>query len=202
MQLLKQGAEASLFLTEYFGEKVIVKQREQKKYREKKLDEKILKERIRTECNLILKAQKAGVRTPLIKEIGLEQKSITFEYITGKTLKETLIEEKEIAKFCKEAGKEIAKLHSNKIIHGDLTTSNIIIHNNKLVFLDFSLGNISSKIEDFAVDLLVFKKTFKATHYNIIEFWKKIEESYSKEFSDGKEVLKKIEKVESRARYF
>jgi len=71
-----------------------------------------------------------------------------------------------------------------------------------LVFLDFGLGNLSEKLEDRAVDLLVFKKTFMATHYKIKDQWKNIENAYTKAFHKGKEVITHIKDVEARARYY
>ena len=205
MELIKQGAEAKLFRTEYLGREAVVKQRQHKKYREKSLDDRILKERIRTECSLVSKAKNAGIRTPIIWKIDLKEMEIVCEFISGKTLKEELL--RDLAKgekqeLCEKAGELIGKMHSKDLVHGDLTTSNIILHNGVLVFLDFGLGTISPKIEDKAVDLLVFKKTFLATHYKILSLWEKVEESYCKGNSGGKQVLKQLLEVEARARYF
>lgn len=201
MQLLKQGAEAKIFKTDYLGRTCIVKVRENKKYREKELDEKILRERIRTEATLLNKAKKIGVRTPVVWKIDLKEKAITTEFIPGKTLKEELLEKSNI-KFCEEAGTLVGQFHKEDLIHGDLTTSNIIVYNRKLVFLDFGLGSISNKIEDKSVDLLVFKKTFAATHYKVKGGWEAVEKAYQKSYSEGKRILKHLEDVEARARYF
>src|SRR3989344_3583509 len=165
MELLKQGAEAKLFKSTYLGRESVVKVREKKKYREAVLDERILKERIRTECGLLSRAKNS-------------------------------------LELCKEAGKIIGKMHSQNLIHGDLTTSNILLHNKVLVFLDFGLGGVSSKIEDKAVDVLVFKKTFMATHYKLEKGWSTVEKAYSKAFSQGSKVLEHLKEVEARARYF
>jgi len=203
MELIKQGAEAELFKSNYLGRQAVIKHRQRKKYREKNLDDRILKERIRTECNLLSKAKKSGIRTPIVWKIDLKQLEIVSEFISGKTLKEELLDSnKNSEKLCREAGRLVGKMHSSNLIHGDLTTSNIILHDNVLVFLDFGLGSISEKIEDKAVDLLVFKKTFLATHYQIMGQWKTIEEAYSKEFSGGKSVLNHLAGVEARARYY
>jgi len=203
MELIKQGAEAELFKSNYLGRQAVIKHRQRKKYREKNLDDRILKERIRTECNLLSKAKKSGIRTPIVWKVNLKQLEIVSEFISGKTLKEELLDSnKNSEKLCREAGRLVGKMHSSNLIHGDLTTSNIILHDNVLVFLDFGLGSISEKIEDKAVDLLVFKKTFLATHYQIMGQWKTIEEAYSKEFSGGKSVLNHLAGVEARARYY
>ncbi|MCR4368766.1 MAG: KEOPS complex kinase/ATPase Bud32 [archaeon] len=203
MELLQQGAEAKLFRSEYLGRPCVVKQRQPKNYREKILDERILRERIRTECMLLSRAKKAGVRTPVVWKVDLGAKEITCEFVDGKTMKKELLRgSANSLEYCKKAGEIVARLHSCGIIHGDLTTSNIIIHNDGLVLLDFGLGRLAEKQEEFAVDLLVFKKTFAATHYRLEGGWDAVENAYIKAFSTGKSVVAHIGKIEARARYY
>ncbi|VVB99892.1 KEOPS complex subunit Bud32 [uncultured archaeon] len=213
MKLLKQGAEAKLYITMALGMKAVLKVREPKAYREKSLDKKILAERLRMECSLLSRAKKAGVRTPLIFKIEPGRFAIATEFVDGDTMKERLARNPEEATgLCRAAGTEIAKLHSHGIIHGDLTTGNIIIQNDKsqgvngnhdtrLVFLDFGLGGLSSKTEDRAVDLLAFKKMFMSTHFNCMEAWKSLEETYAGSYEGAAAALKQIPKIEARARY-
>ena len=204
MKLLRQGAEAKVFVGTYLGEKCVMKVREEKPYREKSLDEKIIRERMRTECGLISRAKSAGVRTPLIRKIDAVNRTIIEEFISGNTLKKELASAKKdkAAKLCTALGTEIAKLHSGGIVHGDLTTGNVIVSGGKLVFFDFGLGEVSRKTEDRAVDLLALKKTFAATHFRILPFWKKVEQAYARGIgSGGAEVLLQIKEVEARARY-
>ena len=113
-------------------------------------------------------------------------------------------------------------MHEGNLIHGDLTTSNILVKGGKglhgkqehcaakgsnhsggqrLCFIDFGLARQSSKAEDKAVDLLVFRKTFEATHVELMpEGWNLILEGYL-ENKGQKQVLAHMEKVEKRARY-
>ena len=201
MKLLKQGAEAKLFISEYLGKKCMVKVREHKSYREKSLDERILKGRMRSEAALLSRAKKAGIRTPVIQKIDTGNFSITCEFIEGKTLREELQEGSRNAKArCKSLGALVAKLHSNGIIHGDLTTSNIIVHRGRLVCLDFVLGDFSAKPEDKAVDLLCLKKMFLSTHFAFLECWKDVEQGYCRNYAGGKRVIGQMAAVESRAR--
>ena len=110
--------------------------------------------------------------------------------------------EKKNLEICREIGKAIARMHEADLIHGDLTTSNILLEGGKLYFIDFGLGFYSKKIEDKAVDLLVFKKTYEATHCNLPEGWGMILEGYLKEYgAAGKAIAGQIEKIEQRARY-
>ena len=56
-------------------------------------------------------------------------------------------------------------LHNDGIIHGDLTTSNIMITDQKIVYIiDFGLSYVRNNIEDFSVDLYVLEKAFLSTH--------------------------------------
>lgn len=68
-------------------------------------------------------------------------------------------------KICKQIGENIAKLHDVEIIHGDLTTSNMILQGSKVYFIDFGLGFISPKVEDKAVDLHVLRQALEAKHF-------------------------------------
>ena len=88
----------------------------------------------------------------------------------------------------------------NNIVHGDITTSNILLKGDTLVFVDFGLGQISNKTEDKATDLLVFEKTFTATHVDLETGWELVLEGYLEAYNEPS-VLKRIEKIKERARY-
>ncbi|MAG50631.1 Kae1-associated kinase Bud32, partial [archaeon] len=104
-------------------------------------------------------------------------------------------------KICEKIGKNISILHDNDIVHGDLTTSNMILKKDKVYFIDFGLGFISDKTEDKAVDLHLLKKALMTKHYRIFEkSFENVLKGY-KENKDFKEVLNRLEKVESRGRY-
>jgi len=200
MEVLKQGAEAVLKKTTYLGVDAVLKERIPKKYRHAALDDKIRKERTSLEARLISRAKKIGVRTPVIYSIDKKGTAILMEFVDGARMKEAL-NERNHKEFLKELGKKIAVLHNNSVIHGDLTTSNIIIHNKKMAFVDFGLGHISQKTEDKATDLLVFKKTFQATHFNIANGWEELLDAYVALADGGKEIVAKIPEIEAKTRY-
>ena len=76
-----------------------------------------------------------------------------------------------------------------------------MVKDKDLAFIDFGLGFQSNKLEDKATDLLVLKKTFMATHYQIQDAgWEKIKQGYLKTKAD-KNVFKRLEKIEKRGRY-
>jgi len=198
MKLIKRGAEANLYVTNFLGKKAILKRRICKPYRIKELDERIIKERISLELTLLHKAKQAGVITPAI--YATFGNDIIMEFVRGELLKEYLhkVSRRKALRLCFLFGENIARLHNASIIHGDLTTSNIIVDRNNLVFIDFGLGFISSKDEDKATDLLVLKKIFLATHSRISEGWDKILEGYA---AVAKNLKAKIAQIEKRARY-
>lgn len=188
MKLIAYGAEAKIYKTKIFNKDVIIKQRLSKKYRHKTLDKKIIKKRNKEEANLLKKIKKYNINCTTVYYVG-EDKIIMSYLQNENTHKKKLIE----------IGKEISKLHDHGIIHGDLNLINIIINNNKIFFIDFGLGSVSSKIEDKATDLLVFKKTL-LSQKKTESFWEQILEGYSKE-TNKKEIIKKIEIIEKRVRY-
>jgi Kae1-associated kinase Bud32 len=203
--LLRQGAEAELYISEYLGEKVLVKRRIAKDYRIQKLDEKIRKERTKLEAGLLHNAKLQGVRTPFIKKIDRKNFEITMEFVEGKRLKDAL-NEKNAGKYCRKLAGQIALLHNAGIIHGDLTTSNVLVKEKNsfpedFCIIDFGLGFYSAKIEDKAVDLLNLKKTFQSTHFKLLKAWKALEKEYGKKATGGKQVLRQVAEIEKRARY-
>jgi Kae1-associated kinase Bud32 len=203
-RLIKQGAEAKLFLAEFDEQKVVIKDRIRKKYRIRQIDEKIRKKRTSLESSLISEARRVGVPTPKILEIDKKNHKIIMEFIDGKRIKELLQEadERTIKKICTQIGRMIGKLHSAGIIHGDLTTSNMILKDGRIYFIDFGLGFFSKKIEDQGTDLKLLREALKSTHFQILNFsWKNIVEGYKKEYPKANKVLKRVREIEKRARY-
>jgi len=113
MKVLKQGAEAILYLDEIEGKKVLIKERIKKSYRIEEIDIKLRKERTKKEVKLLTEARKIGVLTPKIFEVDYERFKIIMEFIEGKRLKEffSVASKEEIEKICFELGKLIGKLH-------------------------------------------------------------------------------------------
>lgn len=197
-KIIQQGAEAVILL----DKERITKRRIKKSYRLPALDEKIRSQRTKKESKLLEKASKL-IPIPKILEINENSKEIDMEFIQGKKLSEHLDSLKNKDEICKQIGKQIALLHDNDIIHGDLTTSNIILseRDNNLYFIDFGLGYTSSRIEDKAVDLHLIKQALEAKHFKFHEaLFNNILEGY-KSSKNYKETLERLKKVESRGRY-
>ena len=201
MKILARGAEAVLYLDTLNGEQVLVKERAVKGYRVKELDEKLRKERTIAEANLLDRARRAGVKVPRVLE--KEKFKIYLEYLDGRKLKDVLNMMKgfQLSYTCKKIGETIQKLHAASIVHGDLTTSNMIVEGNEIYFIDFSLGRVSKKIEDQAVDLFLLYEALKSTHFQVLEeAWANILEGY-KNYEYSIEVLKRFYEIGKRRRY-
>ena len=126
------------------------------------------------------------------------------EYLKGKRIKDILnsLDEKERARICKKIGESIARFHNNNIIHGDITTSNMILLDDKIHFFDFGLGEINSEVEAKGVDLHVLMEAIESTHSKYSSCFKYVLEGYKKELkSDANQVIKKIQDIVKRGRY-
>lgn len=196
-KIIGVGAEAVLIHT---GTNLI-KRRIKKGYRITILDEKLRKLRTRSEAKLL---EKAGnlIPTPKVKKVDDKTMEIYMEFIAGKKLSEHLDSLPKAEEVCKTIGIQIAKLHDADIIHGDLTTSNMILSpNNSLYFIDFGLGFNSAKIEDKAVDLHLIKQALEAKHFLHFEkFFSAVLQGYAHS-KNAAETLKRLEAVEKRGRY-
>jgi len=203
-KIIYRGAEAEILLSKYLNYRAIEKRRIEKKYRIKELDHKLRAIRTKEEAKLMIEARKNDVPVPIIYDVDLKNCTITMEYLQGKKLKDILnnVSEKERKKLCKMIGENIAKLHNNNIIHGDITTSNMILFNGKIHFIDFGLGELNSEIEAKGTDLHVLMEAFEATHFKHPKCFQYVLQGYqSKLKDDAKQVIKKIEEIVKRGRY-
>lgn len=205
--LIKKGAEACLYLAEWHGRKVVMKKRLPKGYRLPEMDEHIRSYRTIHEPQLMHEAKKAGVPTPTIFLVDVKSSTIIMDFIEGKQLKQLLneVSEKDRQQLCRKIGELIGKLHKHGIVHGDLTTSNMIQSSNgKIFFVDFGLGEKTKELEALGVDLHLMKRALQSTHFKFAEeCFKNVIEGYSSVLDAGtvKNVLDKIREIERRGRY-
>jgi TP53 regulating kinase-like protein len=205
--LLKKGAEASLFLADWHGRKVIIKTRFPKKYRPAELDEKIRGYRTAHEPQLMHEAKKAGVPTPTIFLVDMKDAAITMEFVEGKQVKQALggMAARERQALCVRIGELIGRLHGYGVIHGDLTTSNMILNGKGKIFLvDFGLGEKNSEVEARGVDLHLMKRALQSTHYETAaECFKHVQKGYAAVLGaeEAEKVFGKIREIERRGRY-
>jgi len=213
MPLIRKGAEANLYLEDFrdvlhpAGEgKVLVKHRIPKRYRVGELDERLRDSRTVLEARLLSDAKRAGVPTPAIYEVDREETRLVMEFVEGERVKSVLEEmnSSERRKLCELIGRQIARLHLAGIIHGDLTTSNMIrTRDGRVYFIDFGLGEYSSSVEARGVDLHLLKRTLRSTHHRVAkESFEAVVAGYEREFGrEAKEVIRRVEEIERRGRY-
>lgn len=205
--LIKKGAEADLYLADWHGRKVVLKKRLPKKYRPSALDEQIRAYRTIHEPQLMHEAKKAGVPTPIIFLVDRKNTTIIMEYIEGKQVKQLLneVSKSERRSLCFRIGESTGKLHEYGIVHGDLTTSNLIQHpEGKIFFVDFGLGDKTKELEARGVDLHLMKRALQSTHYKFAEeCFESAIEGYSSVLKSetSENVLDKIREIERRGRY-
>ncbi|MBI4144443.1 Kae1-associated serine/threonine protein kinase [Candidatus Woesearchaeota archaeon] len=193
MKQIAQGAEAIL----YENKLTVLKIRPKKNYRIAEIDDAIRKGRTKREIKILEKLKSEGICVPrIIKSADFE---IIMERVNGKKLRDVLDKHVEYAK---ELGKIVGKMHAVGIIHGDLTTSNVLVEKGKLWLIDFGLSYFSAKDEDRAVDLHVFHQALESSHYSICsDVLKLFYAGYKCSFSGAKNVLQRLNIVGMRGRY-
>lgn len=96
-------------------------------------------------------------------------------------------------------------MHKQNIVHGDLTTSNMLLQgnpsNNKLCLIDFGLSFFENLSEDKGVDLYVLERALISTHPNTEKLFNVILQAYCRSNDTGsKDVIAKLEEVRMRGR--
>ncbi len=207
LTLLKKGAEASLYIANWNDRRVIFKTRLPKKYRHAELDNKIRIYRTVHEPQLMSEAKKSGVPTPFVFQVDTKNSVITMEYIEGKQVKQLMgilpVTERE--RMCIKIGELVGRLHKHGVIHGDLTTSNMIVNFEGRIFLvDFGLGEKNTELEAKGVDLHLMKRALESAHFQFAEeCFAAVVKGYANVVGEveTREMLKKISEIERRGRY-
>ena len=196
---IAQGAEA--VLSEDRG--TIIKERLSKNYRLPQLDEALRQFRTRREAKILQKLDELNFPAPRLKEFSDKRMSLIMDFIPGEKLRDVLQEADEYQQLAEEIGKNIGKLHQQDIIHGDLTTSNMIQHQETgaIHFIDYGLSSFSPKVEDKAVDLFLLDRALESTHYRLYpEIFKDVLKGYKEAYPDAEKVLQRFQEVRKRGR--
>jgi len=209
-KLIHKGAEASLYYGSWFGKEAIFKKRIPKGYRIEQIDQILCYNRTLNEAKALIRVKNYGVLVPPVYEIDAKNSTIVMKYIKGEKLKDvlfSLVTDKKVQYF-KEVGKNIAYLHKNGHIHGDITTSNIILTPaQELFIIDFGLHDYSDSIEDKSTDLHLFKRVLISSHGSDFTicfdaFLEGYREGYGIEKNNEcKSILKNMTIIETRGRY-
>lgn len=212
--ILKQGAEAKLYVSEFNSQKCLVKERFSKTYRHPEIDKQLTGERMKAESKAVSRCLAAGILVPKIYHMNLNERKIYMEYferaITAKMYITELGSGSEEQLKCigEMIGSIVGKMHANNIIHGDLTTSNILLnpksdnlHDYDMIFIDFGLAHYGQSTEDKGVDLYVLERALLSTHSSVPSIFEIILNSYKINNPKGAvDVISKFEEVRARGR--
>jgi TP53 regulating kinase-like protein len=201
------GAEAYLFKENWYGRQILKKVRVSKAYRHPVLDQQLRVARTIHEAKILTDVRKLGISTPIIYYVDIPNATIFMEFIEGIRVKEWLIANPtDHIELLTRIGEMIGILHKNDIIHGDLTTSNMIIQETteKIYLIDFGLAEYSTTLESRGIDLHLIRRALQSTHFKILEScFTAILEGYSQilgaEYT--KEILQRLDDIEHRGRY-
>ena len=195
--LIKRGAEADIYIVEWDSKKASSKVRSPKPYRHPELDSSIRKHRTIHEATFMSTTKAAGVTAPFVYFVDPGNAEIIMEFVEGQNVRDVLTPD-----ICYQIGRCAALLHTSKIIHGDLTTSNFVM-NKGLVLLDFGLSYYSERIEDMATDIRLIKEVFTSAHIAVRKAFPCFVEGYAKVAGRKRmdKILVNVRKIEQRGRY-
>ncbi|KAF7367466.1 Bud32 protein kinase [Mycena sanguinolenta] len=238
--LISQGAEAKVYKAKLSSDpsdsEILLKHRFRKGYRHPTLDGSLTRARVAGEARALLKCLRAGVNVPGVRMVDAAEGVLGIEWIHGQSVRKLLPggagededasgdSEPEAADALREydipvdalmqlIGQEIAKMHLADVIHGDLTTSNMMLRHpssfksrhptlsTELVLIDFGLSFHSSLVEDKAVDLYVLERAFSSTHPDSEPLFASVLRAYEQRMGkDWAAIGRRLEDVRMRGR--
>lgn len=194
---------------------MIIKQRFPKQYRHPDLDTHITRERMKAEARALTRCRTHGIKTPVVFDIDFERNEIILEniphsmtvrnYIYEAAKNNILMDSELMLSLAEKIGQVLAKLHSNHIIHGDLTTSNMLLvppyETSDVILIDFGLSSTDERVEDKAVDLYVLERAVLSTHPNTESLVAHALSVYERSGGRAaKDVIKRLDEVRLRGR--
>lgn len=207
IKFLNMGAEAVIARCMFLDVDAVIKWRFPKPYMPKELDREFRRSRTITEAKALLKALSLGINTPIPLYIESDEGLLIMTYIDGYVFRDIVdkINLKKVCDVCRNIGVFVAKLHEKSIVHGDVTTSNIILSKTleEIYLIDFGLANFVKRIEDQAIDVHIFFRSIESAHHNVEDIAKEcFIEGYKiirGEYAD--KVLKMVKSIRRMGRY-
>jgi TP53 regulating kinase-like protein len=195
MKIIARGAEATI----YDNKDIVIKYRKRKGYRLKEIDETLRYSRTQREFNALKRCHDAGVRVPIPMRISDDGDRLYMEKINAAQL-----DYRFSPLVMSGVGDIVAMMHKAGVIHGDLTTANMLMNGKKITLIDFGLGYFSKKDEDRATDIAMLKSALKSRHVKVFKqayqlFIRHYKKRIGKEFKGIETHLRDIER---RRRYY
>lgn len=204
-KVFKKGAEAHLSYGTFLGREAIFKERKEKKYRHPQLDEQLRRSRTIREVKALTTAIEHGIKVPSIYGIDLGATLIILERIKGPMLSQMIHSNHSMVYPALENfGEATGRFHSCGLVHGDLTTYNVIWEEDKelVTLFDFGLADFSHETEQRATDLFTLLTTLKGIQpKNFRESFNHFLEGYETTASFFEEVENQVEEIALRGRY-
>jgi TP53 regulating kinase and related kinases len=206
---VSRGAEATLRAVDWWGFPALQKERDPKGYRAKALDDRLRRERTRSEARLLVEARRLGVRTPLIYDLDLLRHRIVLEELPGPTLKALLEEHRDSVEALRTPlrafGRALGVLHAGGVSHGDLTSSNVLFPEGPErppAFIDLSMGTKGASLEELGIDLHLVDEDLKGLHPQGAELLEAFYEGYDAGNPSGAaQVRERARAIRGRIRY-
>lgn len=202
---LSRGAEALITRILYLGRIAVKKERFPKRYRHPLLDAKLTSRRLSQEARMLLRLRKAGISVPAVYQVDLTANVLILQFLRAVSLKAFLQQPQNnpdiSQRAMRAAGREVARMHKCRVVHGDLTTGNVMVGDEERVFLiDFGLSGGNATDEDLAVDLYVLERAVVSAHSEAASpLNDAFLDAYAKELKKPA-VLKRLEEVRARGR--
>ena len=196
---LAQGAEAVL----YQDKDRIIKERFSKEYSLPQIDDALRQFRTRREAKILQKLEELNFPSPHLQEFSDKRMSIIMDFIPGQKLRDVLEEGDEYQQLAQQIGEKVGRLHMADIVHGDLTTSNMILHEltQEVNLIDFGLSAFSEKVEDKAVDLFLLDRALESKHFQSYpNIFQNVITGYKETYPGAAKVLERFEEVKGRGR--
>ncbi|KAI5242215.1 kinase-like protein [Aureobasidium subglaciale] len=234
--LLTQGAEALVYRTTFLTSSTAcaLKYRPAKPWRHRTLDLRLTRQRILAEARVLTRCRREGVAVPAVLGLDWERGWLAQEWIFGNTVRGVLDwvhresglsdtdKKQQVHDLLRRIGSALGRLHERGLVHGDLTTSNLMIRpeectiseddrqigkavsitstDGEVVLIDFGLAQQTVQEEDKAVDLYVLERAFASTHPEVEQDFGNLLQAYGDSYKGGKTVLKRLEDVRMRGR--
>jgi TP53 regulating kinase-like protein len=206
MELWSIGAESTIYKLEQWGRTILLKHRPQKPYLLEEIDTFLRTSRTSRECKMLTVARDLGVPTPVVHWVDVHKHSIAMEYLQGNQLKQIVAElaVDRLQEITNKFGKLIGLLHNGGVVHGDPTTSNVIVNQKGDMWLvDFGLAEMNATVEMKGVDLHLMRRAFETTHWDFETImWDAALEGYKTiHTEETDQVLSRVEEIRERGRY-
>ncbi len=210
------GAEAEVRAGFWLGIPAVKKIRMKRTWRHPDLDHLLTRRRLDAECRSLRRLVGCGIRIPSILQLDRNTFTMVMSKVDGEPLIDVLragISDDEIFS---EVGRVIRIMHRVGIVHGDLSTNNILWqHGGTPALVDLGLSRVSTEVEQFGIDLHVLEEILSASHPEYDGAMTMVESGYlSLDIDEGPaedssggplpsaaQVIKRLQDIRTRVRY-